>query len=166
MYKAKDNGRNRYQFFTAEMNEQAADRLLLENDIRKGISANEFFLHYQPQVDLANNKIIGCEALVRWDHPTRGRLPPDLFIPIAEECGLIKELGLWVMEEACSQQVKWSKQGLPKLKMAINISSRQFLSHDLTRQIEDVIKLTGIVPSYLELELTESSIMELSLIHI
>jgi len=160
MYRAKDSGRNIYQFFTAEMNDQAEDRLLLENDMRKGIHANEFILHYQPQVDLASDKIVGCEALVRWDHPTRGRLPPNLFIPIAEECGLIKELGLWVMEEACSQQVKWSKQGLPKLKMAINISSRQFLSQDLTHQIEDVIKLTGIEPCYLELELTEGSIME------
>ena len=160
MYRAKDSGRNRFQFFTAEMNDQAEERLILENDMRKGLHANEFILHYQPQVDLASNKIIGCEALVRWDHPTRGRLPPNLFIPIAEECGLIKELGLWVMEEACGQQVKWCKQGLPKLKMAINISSRQFLSQNLTKQIEDVIKLTGIEPCYLELELTEGCIME------
>ncbi|GAA6172117.1 hypothetical protein NBRC116592_17870 [Colwellia sp. KU-HH00111] len=160
MYRAKDSGRNRFQFFTAEMNLQAEDRLLLENDMRKGIAAKEFVLHYQPQVDLASNKIIGCEALVRWQHPTRGLIPPNLFIPIAEESGLIKELGLWVMEEACKQQVQWCELGLPKLKMAINISSRQFLSNNLTKQVEEVIKLTGITPAYLELELTESSIME------
>ena len=160
MYKAKEAGRNRTQFFTAEMNAQAQDRLLLESDMRQGIGAGEFLLHYQPQVDIASNSIVGCEALVRWKHPTRGMLSPILFIPIAEESGLIKELGLWVMKEACSQQVYWCNQGLPQLRMAINISSRQFLSQDLISQLKQVIQQTKITPSFLELELTEGSIME------
>ncbi len=160
MYRAKASGRNQFQFFTAEMNAQAQDRLLLESDMRRGIEADEFILHYQPQVDLASNKIIGCEALVRWQHPSRGRISPDLFIPVAEESGLIKELGLWVLKQACSQQVEWCKQGLPKLRMAVNISSRQFLCQNLIAQIEKIIEQTNIDPSYLELELTEGCILE------
>jgi len=160
MYKAKEAGRNRAQFFTAEMNAQAQDRLLLESDMRRGITAGEFLLHYQPQVDITTNNIVGCEALIRWNHPTRGRLSPLIFIPIAEESGLIKELGYWVMEEACRQQVNWINQGLPKLRMAVNISSRQFLSQNLATQVEQVIQQTNIEPSCLELELTEGSVME------
>jgi diguanylate cyclase (GGDEF)-like protein/PAS domain S-box-containing protein len=157
MYKAKQKGRNTFQFFTSEMNAQAEERLSLENDIRKGLVNDEFVLHYQPQLDLSTGKVIGCEALIRWNHPNKGLIPPNVFIPIAEESGLIRELGHWVMRTACVQQTQWKDSSLA---VAVNISGRQFLSQQLINEVQTIIVDTGIDPNCLELELTESIIME------
>ncbi len=160
MHIAKRNGRNMIEFFTSEMGVKAQDQLLLENDMRKALENDEFILHYQPQVNVGDEKVIGCEALIRWQHPTRGLLSPADFIYIAEESGIIRELGQGVLREACLQQVRWKNQGLIELRMAINISSRQFFSQDLVTQVAEVMQSTGINSSNLELELTESTIME------
>jgi len=160
MYKAKEKGRNTFQFFTAKMNEQAEERLLLENDMRRALVNEEFLLHYQPQLDLNSGEIIGCEALVRWRHPERGLIGPDVFIPIAEESGLIRELGRWVLQTACEQQHRWQEKHPSSLTVAVNISSRQFLSQHLILEIKQIIEAASIKPNHLELELTESIIMD------
>lgn len=160
MYKAKGKGRNNYQFFTAAMNEQAEERLTLENDMRKALLKSEFVLHYQPQLDLNSGEIIGCEALVRWQHPTRGLIFPGQFIFVAEQSGLIRELGAWVMRSACEQQRRWYQETLKEITIAVNVSARQFLSQQLIVDIQQIINDTGIEPGCLELELTESIIME------
>ncbi len=159
MYKAKEKGRNTFQFFTAKMNAQAEQRLTLENDMRKALVNDEFILHYQPQLDLQSGKIVACEALVRWQHPRKGLIGPNVFIPVAEESGLIRELGKWVLRTACKQQQRWQQLGL-NITVAVNISTRQFLSQHLVEEIQQVIQETMIEPRYLELELTESIIME------
>jgi len=160
MYRAKEKGRNNFQFYTAEMNDQAEERLLLESDMRKALVRNEFILHFQPQVNLETGRIIGCEALVRWQHPERGLIPPNVFIPVAEESGLIRQLGEWVLYTACMQQKKWHQRELYSIHMAVNISGRQFISQQLIFEIQKIIADTEIDPNKLELELTESTIME------
>ncbi len=160
MYRAKKVGRNTAQFFTAEMNAQAQDILQLENNMRHGIDKQEFILHYQPQVSVKSGGIIGCEALIRWNHSERGLLFPDSFIGIAEQSGLIKQLGAWVLHEACRQQVEWYRQGMPRIRIAVNISSKQFFSQQLIEDIQLVFAETGADPQYLEIELTESTVME------
>lgn len=160
MYTAKQKGRNNYQFFAKEMNEHAAERLAMEVQLRQALQKNEFELHYQPQINVATNKITGCEALLRWNHPERGLVPPFEFIPIAEETGLIQDIGEWVIEEACRQQSLWREQGIADLKMGVNISSRQFTSKNLIASIKNSIDQSGIPPNKLDLELTESSVME------
>jgi len=160
MYRAKEKGRNNFQFYTAEMNAQAEERLQLESDMRKALERNEFVLHYQPQANLETGRIIGCEALVRWQHPERGLIPPNIFIPVAEESGLIRQLGEWVLYTACMQQKKWHQSDLYSIRMAVNISGRQFISQQLIFEIQKIITDTGIDPNKLELELTESTIME------
>jgi len=160
MYRAKEKGRNNFQFYTAEMNAQAEERLQLESDMRKALVKNEFVLHFQPQVNLETGRIIGCEALVRWQHPERGLIPPNIFIPVAEESGLIRQLGEWVLYTACMQQKKWHQSELYSIRMAVNISGRQFISQQLIFEIQKIVTDTGIDPNKLELELTESTIME------
>ena len=160
MYRAKEKGRNNFQFYTAEMNDQAEERLKLESDMRKALQRNEFILHFQPQVNLETGRIIGCEALVRWQHPERGLIPPNIFIPVAEESGLIRQLGEWVLYTACMQQKKWHQTELYSICMAVNISGRQFISQQLIFEIKKIIADTEIDPNKLELELTESTIME------
>ncbi|WP_051302990.1 EAL domain-containing protein [Psychromonas aquimarina] len=160
MYRAKKVGRNTAQFFTAEMNAQAQDILQLENNMRYGIDKQEFILHYQPQISVTSGKIIGCEALIRWRHPERGLLFPDAFIGIAEQSGLIKQLGSWILHEACRQQVEWRRQGMPRIRIAVNISSKQFFSQQLIEEFKQVFAETGADPQYLEIELTESTVME------
>ncbi len=160
MYRAKENGRNNFQFYTVEMNTRALERLSLESAMRKALERDEFLLHYQPQVSLATGRIVGCEALVRWNHPEQGLVPPGTFIPVAEDSGLIVPLGEWVMNAACRQQVQWLEQGLPPVRVSVNLSGRQLMRHDLVKMVKGALDQTGIDPQFLELELTESMIME------
>ncbi len=151
--------KNTYQFFTAEMNEAALERLILENQLRKVFVNNELRLHYQPQVELSSGQFIGMEALVRWQHPELGLLPPSKFIQVAEEMGLIVPLGEWVLRTACQQNKAWQQAGLPFLRVSVNVSSRQFQSPDLLQTIKKALTDSNLSPNYLELELTESVFM-------
>lgn len=160
MYKAKDQGKNNYQFFTAEMNVATLERLLLENDLRKGLENNEFILHYQPRIHCADGSVSGMEALVRWRHATLGLVPPAKFIPLAEETGLIVPIGIWVLRTACAQTKAWIDAGMKPLRVAINLSARQFKHANLIESIKTVLEETGLSPKYLEVELTESLAME------
>ena len=159
MYHAKASGRNNYQFFKKEMNAKAHERLLLENDLRLAVDRKEFLVHYQPQVDLVAGKVIGVEALVRWQHPVRGIVPPDEFIAVAEDTGLILPMGNMVLEMACKQLASWLASGVPPIRMAVNLSARQFQQIDLPQTVARIILQTGIPPGLLELEITESVAM-------
>ncbi|MBI6871762.1 EAL domain-containing protein [Clostridium aciditolerans] len=160
MYKAKSNGRNGYVIYDSILEESYKDKLTLKMDIEKALENNEFILHYQPQVDIQNGKIVGVEALIRWNHKEKGMIFPDKFIPIAEETGLITKIGEWVLREACSQVKKWQNINLPLLKISVNLSTQQFLKSGLTKVIKDVLSETGLDPINLELEITESMTME------
>ncbi len=159
MYEAKSKGRNNFQVYFEEINANARTQLNLETDLRKALDNHELFLHYQPQVDLVSGEWIGLEALIRWQHPILGRIPPDKFIPIAEETGLIEQIGHWVLHEACAQYVRWQKMGFPHLRLAVNLSAHQFNRSYLVRSILRVLEATGFDPQYLELEVTESAAM-------
>ncbi len=159
MYCAKENGRNNFQFFSQEMNSRAVERLTLESSLRLALQREELFLVYQPQVDLATGKIIGAEALLRWRHPRLGLVPPNTFIPIAENSGLIILIGEWVLRTACAQARQWQDEGLPALPVAVNVSAVQFRQESFLQVIEKVLHETGLPPQYLELELTESLLL-------
>ena len=159
MYSAKENGRNNFQFFTPEMNAQVVERLNLESDLRGALQRNELFLMYQPQSDVASGKLIGAEALLRWQHPRLGLVPPDKFIRIAENSGLIIPIGEWVLRTACAQARQWHNQGLPAVPVAVNVSAVQLRQEGFLDLIRRVLHDTGLPPKYLELELTESLIM-------
>jgi len=159
MYQAKQKGRNNFQFFTAEMNTLVKERLRLEADMRKALELGEFILHYQPQLSLESGEIIGCEALVRWLHPSRGLISPYTFIPVAEESGLIVPLGAWIMRTALTQLQQWQQAGLPDITMSVNLSAQQFGRHNLMQAVQRILSETGVDPKYLELELTESMLM-------
>lgn len=158
--RAKAQGKNTYQFFTTEMNTVAIKRLILENQLRKVLERNELCLYYQPQVSAATGRIAGMEALIRWQHPELGFIPPGQFISVAEEMGLIIPIGEWVLRTACLQNQAWQNAGLPKVRMAVNVSSRQFQQPNLLQTIKDILIETHLNPIYLELELTESLLME------
>ncbi|ACD97034.1 EAL domain-containing protein [Trichlorobacter lovleyi] len=160
MYQAKEAGRNTCHFFSPELNMRATERLLLESTMRRALEREEFFLVYQPQMELRSGHIAGIEALLRWRHPDLGVVPPNNFIPIAEETGLIVPLGEWVLAEACRQAVRWQQEGQPPLRMAVNVSARQFRQRNLGLRIEKILMETGLDPALLELELTESAVME------
>jgi diguanylate cyclase (GGDEF)-like protein/PAS domain S-box-containing protein len=160
MYEAKEAGRNGYRFYTRMLSRDASDRLLLENHLRRAIERDELVLHYQPQLAIADQRVIGVEALVRWQHPDSGLISPDRFIPIAEECGLIVPLGEWVLREACRQARRWQSMGVPPLIMAVNVSTRQFRQRDLAERVQIILEETGLAPDLLELEITESVMME------
>jgi EAL domain-containing protein (putative c-di-GMP-specific phosphodiesterase class I)/FixJ family two-component response regulator len=160
LYRAKDLGRNNCQFYAAEMNVKALERLMLENSLRHALDRDEFRLHYQPRVDLRTGEITGMEALVRWQHPELGLIPPARFIPVAEESGLIVPLGEWVLREACAQNKAWQRSGLRTVIVAVNLSARQFREQDLVAVVTRILKETDLDPAYLELELTESLIMQ------
>jgi len=160
MYQAKAQGRNNFQFYTAEINARTQQRLTMESAMRRALEQGEFLLHYQPQVNISSGHIIGVEALVRWQHPQQGLISPATFIPVAEDSGLIVPLGEWVMFEACRQHQQWIDERLPLMRMAVNLSARQFSNQQLVGTVARVIQQTGINPEYLELELTESIIME------
>jgi diguanylate cyclase (GGDEF)-like protein/PAS domain S-box-containing protein len=162
MYKAKSNGRNGYVIYDSILEESYKDKLTLKMDIEKALENNEFTLHYQPQVDIKNGKIIGVEALIRWEHKEKGMIFPNEFITIAEETGLISKIGEWVLREACSQMKKWQDINLPPIKVGVNLSAQQFLKSDLTQVIKDVLSETKLAPEYLELEITESMTMEVN----
>jgi diguanylate cyclase (GGDEF)-like protein/PAS domain S-box-containing protein len=158
MYSAKERGRNRFHVFTEDLNIQAMERLTLENGLRLALERDEFFLVYQPQVDFASGKIIGLEALIRWQHPEAGLVPPDKFIAVAENSGLILPIGEWVLRTACSQAQKWRDDGL-SVPVAVNVSAIQFRQGGFCELIKRVLEETGLPPQLLELELTESLLL-------
>jgi diguanylate cyclase (GGDEF)-like protein/PAS domain S-box-containing protein len=160
MYRAKRDDRSNFCFYTAEMNKHIQETLDLEGELRHALERQEFSLHYQPKVDLSSGCVIGCEALVRWRHPQRGLVSPADFIPLAEETGLIVPLGAWVMKEACQQARDWQAMGLPSIGVAVNLSSRQFRKGDLPQVVREILQETGLEPRLLELELTESIVMD------
>ncbi|MES2830744.1 MAG: EAL domain-containing protein [Pseudomonadota bacterium] len=159
MYSAKQQGRNTFKFYETAFNERALARLVMESSLRTAIERDEFSLHYQPQVDLKSGCISGMEALIYWRHPTRGNVAPDEFIALAEETGLIVLIGEWVLREACRQNKAWQDAGLGFLRVAVNLSPRQFSHPDLVASIDRILCETGLAPCYLEIELTENLIM-------
>jgi diguanylate cyclase (GGDEF)-like protein/PAS domain S-box-containing protein len=160
MYKAKSLGKNRYVFFTSDMINHSIEELKLETELRKALENNEFILHYQPQVCNKSGKIVGVEALIRWNHPTYGLIYPDKFIKSAEETGLITQIGEWVIEHACIQNKKWQDSGMGPLKIAVNLSTQQFFKLNLVGFVKHVLNQTGLDPKYLVLEITESMAMD------
>jgi predicted signal transduction protein with EAL and GGDEF domain len=159
MYSAKQSGRNNFRFFTDDMNAQVVERLTLESGLRLALDKKELFLVYQPQMDIATGKITGLEALLRWQHPELGLVPPDKFIRIAENSGLILPIGEWVVRTACQQARKWQDEGLSAVSVAVNVSAVQFRQEDFCELIRGVLHETGLAPQYLELELTESLLL-------
>jgi len=159
MYRAKQLGRNNFQFYTPAMNEEALERVRIETALRSALERNEFVLHYQPQVDLTSGLVVGMEALLRWQHPELGMVAPDRFVSVAEETGLIVPIGAWVMRTACADNKRWQEMGLGMLRVAVNLSARQFGSPKLVADIAAVLADTGLAPDYLEIELTESLFM-------
>ncbi|REE93054.1 PAS domain S-box-containing protein/diguanylate cyclase (GGDEF)-like protein [Paenibacillus taihuensis] len=160
MYEVKKNGKNGYQFYTRELHAQLQEKIELEGDLRQALAHGQLFLDYQPQADAETNQIIGVEALVRWLHPKKGVLSPGVFIPIAEETGMIYELGTWVLREACRQMKEWHDGGGPLITVSVNLSSQQFHQANLTKYIKDILEETGLESRYLELEITESMMMD------
>ncbi len=160
MYRAKEDGKNNYKFYSEEINIHSFERLALETSLRRGMERNEFFLHYQAKLDLHTGQITGVEALVRWQHPELGMVPPMQFIPLAEETGLIVPIGRWVLRTACAQNVAWQREGLPPLRMAVNLSARQFADENLLEDIAAALKDSEMKSELLELELTESMVMQ------
>jgi diguanylate cyclase (GGDEF)-like protein/PAS domain S-box-containing protein len=159
MYHAKSVGKNNFQFYSDEMNARAVRRLKLEGELRKALSRGELHLNYQPQIDIKQGRIIAAEALLRWTHPEFGNVFPDQFIPIAEETGMIIEIGEWVLEEACRQSIAWQRAGLAPIKVAVNLSPVQFGQRIIRDSVRKALSTTGLPPDLLELEITESIIM-------
>ncbi|HEY9183120.1 MAG TPA: EAL domain-containing protein, partial [Gammaproteobacteria bacterium] len=159
MYLAKEEGKNTYQFFSARMKPHSIERLALETNLRRALELDEFTLHYQAKLDFKSGAITGVEALLRWHNPELGSVSPARFIPLAEETGLIVPIGKWVLRTACAQNVAWIAEGLPPLRMCVNLSMRQMNDEGLVREIQSVLAETGMEPSLLELEVTESTIM-------
>jgi len=160
LYAAKANGRNQHQFYTGELNQQSLNKLNFDSDLKDALSKNQFVLHYQPKFDRISGAISGNEALLRWNHPELGLIYPAKFIPLLEKNGLISEVGQWVLESACKQQVLWENSGLAVGKIAVNLSGRQLAQRDFDNVVADVISDTGIRPSSLELELTETLLIQ------
>jgi EAL domain-containing protein (putative c-di-GMP-specific phosphodiesterase class I) len=160
MYHAKESGRNAFQFFTAELNVRAERRLRLETALRQALGENQLSLHYQPQVDLKSGRIVGMEALARWNHPELGAVSPAEFIPIAEETGLILPIGEWALREACRQIKAWHATGFPKLQVAVNVSGKQLRQKNFADRVREILRETRLEPRYLDLELTESLLMK------
>ena len=160
LHRAKALGRNSYQMFTPTMNEQAVQRMALETDLRLGLERNAFELHFQPQYHGPSGALVACEALVRWQHPQRGLIAPGEFIPMAEETGLIVRLGRWVLQQACRQTREFQQAGLTNLRVAVNLSARQFLQQDLPGMVAQALADSGLAPACLEVEITEGTIIE------
>lgn len=156
----KIQGGNRISEYTSKMSEQYNELILLESDIRKAFKFNEFTLSYQPKVDVYTNEIVGVEALIRWEHGKKGEIPPSVFIPIAEEIGMIGQIGEWVLREACKQFVRWQKSGINPVMIAVNISAIELQQVDFLLRVKQIIKETGMNPHYLEIEITENSVMQ------
>ncbi|HHM04519.1 MAG TPA: GGDEF domain-containing protein, partial [Gammaproteobacteria bacterium] len=162
LYRAKEKGRNTYQFFKAEMTAKALERLSLETQLRRALERDEFCLHYQPQVSVASGRIVGVEALLRWEHPALGVVSPLDFIPLLEETGLIVPVGEWVLRSACQQARRWWAEGVCPFSVAVNVSPLQLKSPALLPLVEDLAGDCGEAPAgcHLELEITESLLME------
>lgn len=160
MYVAKNEGGNRFHFFDSKMHEAVVKRLQIENDLRKAIERNEFELDYQPQLDLTSNQVMVMEALVRWNHPQRGRIPPARFIGEAEESRLIIPLGKWILKEACRQNKLWQKKGLPPVRVAVNVSAVQFTETEFADLVQETLRETGLDPYWLEIEITETVVLK------
>lgn len=160
MHNAKSGGGRNYRFYSLHMDQQATERLAMESNMQRGLERGDFFLHYQPQVDVETGAIIGLEALLRWNNPEIGSISPSMFIPLAEETGFILPLGNWVLHRACEQAVEWQKAGFAPVRMAVNLSPRQFCQKDLVKTVADTLAMTGLPPWLLELELTESCFVD------
>ncbi|MCB5187899.1 EAL domain-containing protein [Methylobacillus caricis] len=160
MYYAKSRGKNNFQMFSVEMHHKSSNRLTLESEMRVALEQGQFALHYQPQVALPSRKLTGMEALIRWHHPERGVLMPSSFIPIAEEIGLIVPIGQWVLREACKQAMQWKAMGMGQMRMSVNLSGRQFRQESLVQSVTSIIEETNMDTDLLELEITETVLME------
>ena len=160
MYKAKEEGRNCIQFYSNTLNDRATARFILETELRKALEQEALQVYYQPQIDLHSGCVVAMEALIRWNHPQRGFIPPSDFIPIAEETGLIGIIGEWVMQTACEQAKSWQVEENDQVRIAVNISSRQFYDDTLASVVGRILTTTGLESRYLELELTESMVMK------
>ena len=160
MYHAKEAGRNGHRFFTEQMNLKVVEHLKLETQLRRALDNNEFVLHYQPQIDLHDGRIVGAEALIRWNSPDEGMVSPAKFIPVAEETGLIVQIGAWVLNEACRQATAWQRSGLPPFVVAVNLSALQFRRMELVNTVINALVLSDLDSQWLELELTESILVQ------
>ena len=159
MVHAKENGGNDYLFFMPDMNARAVQRQAIEASLRRALERQEFVLHYQPKIDLKSGALVGVEALIRWQHPQQGLLPPSQFVTIAEDCGLILPIGRWVLHEACRQARAWQQAGLEPITVAVNTSALEFRAKDFLEDLRATLARTGLAPRHLELELTESVLM-------
>ena len=159
MIKAKEDGRNTYRYFTEQLNTDSLEYLRIAHALREAIEYNQFELYYQPQIDMISGRVIGAEALIRWNHPGEGQVQPGRFINIAEQTGLIVKIGEWVLHEACRQAMVWQKAGLPAITMAVNVSAVQFRRGDIEKLVQIELERSGLLPQYLELELTESVLL-------
>ena len=160
MYHAKEQGKDNYKFYSSSLNKSALERLAMEGELRQAVEHEEFVLHYQPRIAIRGGGVTGVEALVRWNHPGRGLIAPGAFIPLAEETGLISQIGQWVLSTACAQHREWTTAGLPAVPLAVNVSRRQFERQKLNEVVAKVLRESGCDPRYLELEITESMIMQ------
>ena len=160
MYRAKEKGRNNFQFYTAEMNRQVNERLKLESSLRRALERNEFELYYQPRIHVGDGALVGCEALLRWQHPEMGLTLPERFIGLAEETGLIVPIGEWVIRTASTQARAWQKKGMPDITVSVNLSMPQFKQEGLAAAVDDALRSSGLDPKRLEMELTESLVMQ------
>jgi len=160
MYHAKEGGRNTFRFYSADMHASALELLTLSSYLRHSLERNELFLLYQPQINFSSGAMVGVEALLRWRHPELGLIPPDRFIPMAEETGLIEEIGSWVIEQACFQAAAWIASGLPPIRVAVNLSAKQFRDPGLTATVRSILNQSGLPAHLLELELTEGMLIE------
>ncbi|HET9678987.1 MAG TPA: EAL domain-containing protein, partial [Gammaproteobacteria bacterium] len=158
MYRAKQSGKNNHKFFSQVQGEEDLQRLELEQQLRRAVERKEFIIHYQPQVSIDTSTVVGVEALLRWQHPKRGLVDPINFISVLEETGLILEVGEWVLQEACAQACAWEAAGLPPVRMAVNLSSKQFLKRDLVGSIARILDKTGLPPKQLNIEITEGTL--------
>ncbi|MFO1323471.1 MAG: EAL domain-containing protein [Burkholderiales bacterium] len=159
MYLAKDHGKNNFQFYSAQQNAHSFERPAMESALRHALEREEFVLHYQPKIAIGSGQIVGVEALLRWNHPDLAVVAPSQFIPLAEETGLIVPIGRWVLRTACAQSAAWQRDGLPRLRIAVNLSARQFTDDGLLDDISDAIAAASLPPDGLELEITESMVM-------
>ena len=162
MYRAKRRGRNNYQVFDPSMKAEVLQQLTLDNGLRRALEKKEFVVHYQPQINISTGQIIGMEALVRWQHPELGLIAPNVFMQWAEDSGLIIPIGEMVLEMACRQNKHWIDQGFPSIKVGVNVSARQMRQSNIIETVERVLRDTGLPPECLDLELTESVLMELN----